>query len=485
MADHKLKLGSLTALVIGSMIGGGIFSLPKDMASGAEVGAILIGWAITAVGMLALAFVFQTLANRKPDLDNGVYTYAKAGFGNYLGFSSAWGYWISAWVGNVAYLMLLMNTLGYFFPALKTTITDPVTHEVTSSVSVWGIALASVLLWSMHMLVLRGVKTAAFINTIITIAKVIPLFAFIIILLFSFKLDIFTTDFWGTKSPDLGSVMTQVKSMMLVTVWVFIGIEGASVYSASAEKRTDVGKATILGFLSVLSLLILVNVLSAGVMKQPELAGLENPSMAHVLAHVVGPWGATFISVGLGVSLLGALLAWTLFAAETLYVASKDGTVPAFFHRENKNAAPINALWATNIGMQIFLILNLFSAGSYQKMVALATSMILIPYLFSAAYAALLTVRKETYDKDPQDLGKDSIIAWVATVYGVWLLYAAGVEYLLLSMLLYAPGTFVYIWARKENKQVVFSAVEKLYVAAVFIGAIVAVVGLAQGKLSL
>jgi hypothetical protein len=225
--------------------------------------------------------------------------------------------------------------------------------------------------------------------------------------------------------------------------------------------------------------------LSAGVMKQPELAGLENPSMAHVLAHVVGPWGATFISVGLGVSLLGALLAWTLFAAETLYVASKDGTVPAFFHRENKNAAPINALWATNIGMQIFLILNLFSAGSYQKMVALATSMILIPYLFSAAYAALLTVRKETYDKDPQDLGKDSIIAWVATVYGVWLLYAAGVEYLLLSMLLYAPGTFVYIWARKENKQVVFSAVEKLYVAAVFIGAIVAVVGLAQGKLSL
>ena len=307
MADHKLKLGSLTALVIGSMIGGGIFSLPKDMASGAEVGAILIGWAITAVGMLALAFVFQTLANRKPDLDNGVYTYAKAGFGNYLGFSSAWGYWISAWVGNVAYLMLLMNTLGYFFPALKTTITDPVTHEVTSSVSVWGIALASVLLWSMHMLVLRGVKTAAFINTIITIAKVIPLFAFIIILLFSFKLDIFTTDFWGTKSPDLGSVMTQVKSMMLVTVWVFIGIEGASVYSASAEKRTDVGKATILGFLSVLSLLVLVNVLSAGVMKQPELAGLENPSMAHVLAHVVGPWGATFISVGLGVSLLDAV----------------------------------------------------------------------------------------------------------------------------------------------------------------------------------
>ena len=109
--NHKLKLGALTALVIGSMIGGGIFSLPQNMASGAEVGAILIGWGITAIGMLMLAFVFRNLANRKPELDDGVYAYAKAGFGNYLGFSSAWGYWISAWVGNVSYLVLLFGTL--------------------------------------------------------------------------------------------------------------------------------------------------------------------------------------------------------------------------------------------------------------------------------------------------------------------------------------------------------------------------------------
>ena len=97
----KLRLGALVALVVGSMIGGGIFSLPQNMAASADVGAILIGWAITAVGMLSLAFVFQTLANRKPDLDGGVYAYAKAGFGDYMGFSSAWGYWISAWLGNV------------------------------------------------------------------------------------------------------------------------------------------------------------------------------------------------------------------------------------------------------------------------------------------------------------------------------------------------------------------------------------------------
>ena len=111
--------------------------------------------------------------------------------------------------------------------------------------------------------------------------------------------------------------------------------------------------------------------------------------------------------------------------------------------------------------------------------------MILIPYLFSAGYAALLTSRKETYEAGDKDLGKDTIIAWVGVIYGIWLIYAAGVQYLLLSALLYAPGTFIYIWARKENKQEVFTATEKVIVGVVFIGALVAIVGLVQGWLSL
>ncbi|ULJ60579.1 arginine-ornithine antiporter [Wielerella bovis] len=473
MSDNKLKLGSLTALVIGSMIGGGIFSLPQNMAEGAEAGAILIGWIITAIGMLCLAFVFQTLANRKPDLDAGVYAYAKAGFGHYLGFSSAWGYWISAWIGNVGYLVLLFGTLGYFFPVFGEGNTPT------------AIIAASILLWATHALVLRGIKEATFVNTIITIAKVVPLITFIAIALISFKMDIFTTDFWGAKNPELGSVLDQVKSMMLVTVWVFIGIEGASLYSARAEKRSDVGKATILGFVGVLALLVLVNVLSAGIMTQPELAGLKNPSMAYVLERAVGSWGAAFISIGLIVSLLGALLSWILFCSETLYAASKDGTMPAFFHKENKNGVPANALWITNGCIQLFLIITLFSAGTYLKLILLATSMILLPYLFSAGYAALLTMRKETYEMGDKDLVKDTVIAWVGVVYGIWLIYAAGVEYLLLSALLYAPGTFVYVWARKENKEVAFTTIEKIIVAIVFIGAIIAAIGLAQGKLSL
>ncbi|WP_134608063.1 amino acid permease, partial [Pseudomonas aeruginosa] len=222
-SSQKLRLGALTALVVGSMIGGGIFSLPQNMAASADVGAVLIGWAITAVGMLTLAFVFQTLANRKPELDGGVYAYAKAGFGDYMGFSSAWGYWISAWLGNVGYFVLLFSTLGYFFPIFG------------KGDTVAAIVCASVLLWALHFLVLRGIKEAAFINTVTTVAKIVPLFLFILICLFAFKLDIFTADIWGKSNPDLGSVMNQVRNMMLVTVWVFIGIEGASIFSSRAE----------------------------------------------------------------------------------------------------------------------------------------------------------------------------------------------------------------------------------------------------------
>ena len=469
----KLRLGALVALVVGSMIGGGIFSLPQNMAASADVGAVLIGWVITAIGMLTLAFVFQTLANRKPDLDGGVYAYAKAGFGDYMGFSSAWGYWISAWLGNVGYFVLLFSTLGYFFPIFG---------EGNTPAAVIG---ASALLWAVHFLVLRGIKEAAFINLVTTVAKVVPLVLFVLIALFAFKLEIFTADIWGVKNPDLGSVMNQVRNMMLVTVWVFIGIEGASIFSSRAEKRSDVGKATVIGFITVLLFLMLVNVLSLGIMTQPELAKLQNPSMAAVLEHVVGHWGAVLISVGLIISLLGALLSWVLLCAEIMFAAAKDHTMPEFLRKENANHVPVNALWLTNAMVQVFLVITLFSASTYLSLIYLATSMILVPYLWSAAYALLLAVRGETYENALKERKKDLFIGAVALIYAVWLLYAGGTKYLLLSALLYAPGAILFAKAKHELGKPIFTNVEKLIFAAVVIGALVAAYGLYDGFLTL
>ncbi|WP_339530752.1 arginine-ornithine antiporter [Pseudomonas mucidolens] len=469
----KLRLGALVALVVGSMIGGGIFSLPQNMAASADVGAVLIGWVITAVGMLTLAFVFQTLANRKPDLDGGVYAYAKAGFGDYMGFSSAWGYWISAWLGNVGYFVLLFSTLGYFFPIFG---------EGNTPAAVIG---ASLLLWAVHFLVLRGIKEAAFINLVTTVAKVVPLVLFVLIAIFAFKLEIFTADIWGLKNPDLGSVMNQVRNMMLVTVWVFIGIEGASIFSSRAEKRSDVGKATVIGFITVLLFLMLVNVLSLGIMTQPELAKLQNPSMAAVLEHVVGHWGAVLISVGLIISLLGALLSWVLLCAEIMFAAAKDHTMPEFLRKENANHVPVNALWLTNAMVQIFLVITLFSASTYLSLIYLATSMILVPYLWSAAYALLLAVRGETYETALAERKKDLLIGGIALIYAIWLLYAGGTKYLLLSALLYAPGAILFAKAKHELGKPIFTPVEKLIFAAVVMGALVAAYGLYDGFLTL
>ena len=470
---QKLRLSALIALVVGSMIGGGIFSLPQNMAARAEVGAILIGWAITAIGMLTLAFVFQTLANRKPELDSGVYAYAKAGFGDYMGFSSAWGYWISAWMGNVGYFVLLFSTLGYFFPAFGQGNTP------------LAIGCASLLLWAVHFLVMRGIKEAAFINQVTTVAKIVPLLMFIVIAAVAFKADIFTRDIWGLGNPQMGSVVEQVRHMMLVTVFVFIGIEGASVYSARAQKRSDVGRATVIGFVGVLALLVLVNVLSLGIMSQPELAQLQNPSLAGVLEHIVGPWGAVLISLGLAVSLLGALLSWALLCAEILYATAQDKTMPAFLKKENANQVPVNALWLTNVMIQAFLVITLFSASTYTTLIYLASSMILVPYLWSAAYAVLLSARGETYAGWQRRRMKDLLVGLVALGYAIWLLYAGGLKYLLLSALLYAPGVILFAQAKREQGQPLFTTVEKGIFSGVIAGAGLAAYGLYSGVLSL
>ena len=472
-STQKLRLGALIALVVGSMVGGGIFSLPQNIAASASAGATLIGWLITGVGMLTLAFVFQTLANRKPDLNGGVYAYAKAGFGDYMGFSSAWGYWISAWIGNVSYMVLLFSTLGYFFPVFGEGNTLP------------AIICASIVLWLLHFLVLRGIREAAFINTITTIAKMLPLALFIVIAAVAFKMDVFTSDFWGSGNTELGSVMDQVRNMMLVTVWVFIGIEGASIFSARAEKRSDVGKATVIGFIGVLLLLVLVNILSQGILAQAELAGLKNPSMAAVLAQVVGHWGAQLISIGLIISLAGALLSWTLLCAEILFASASDHTMPEFLRKENANQVPANALWLSNGLIQLFLIITLFSESTYLSLLYLATSMILVPYFWSSAYAVLLALRGETYENAAGERNKDLLIALISTLYAVWLVYAAGVQYLLLSALLYAPGAILFAKAKRELGQPVFTGVEKLIFIAVLIGAGIAAYGLYAGFLSL
>jgi len=308
MADNGQKMSrlQLTAMVVGGMVGAGIFSLPRTFANATGPVGAAIAWLVAGVGMYTLARVFQALAERKPDLDAGVFVYAKAGFGDYPGFLSAFGYWIGSCIGNVSYWVLIKSTLGAFFPIFG------------DGNTVVAIVVASVGIWLFHFLILRGVKQAAFINTVVTFAKVIPIVVFIVILLFVFKYGTFRLNIQSAAAEE-GGIIQQVRATMLVTVFVFIGIEGASVYSRYARERTDVGRATIFGFVGVTTLMVLVSMLPFAVLPRGDVAGMRQPSMAAVLESVVGPWGGIFVSIGLIVSVLGAYLAWSLICKRSIF----------------------------------------------------------------------------------------------------------------------------------------------------------------------
>ena len=466
-----MGIAALTAVVIGSMIGSGVFNLPQNLAAGAGPLAIIIGWTISGIGILALAFVYQGLSTRKPELNAGPYAYAKAGFGPFVGFNSAWGYWLSAWIGNVSYAVVMFSALSYFFPAF-------------GDGNTWQAVLgASAVLWLIHFLILSGVRQAAFANIITTIAKVAPILLFIVVVIVAFRMDAFTLDFSGLATPSLGSVLDQVKSTMLVTLWVFIGIEGASVVSGRARKRGDIGVATFAGFVTTLSIYALVSLLSLGIMSRPELAALKNPSMAGVLEHVVGPWGALLINIALVISVLGAFLAWTLLAAEVPYVASRDGTMPRFFGRENSVGVPATSLWVTNALVQLFLILTLIANSTYLSLLYIASTAILVPYIFSGAYALKLAISGEAYTPGETRV-RDLIAGGVATVYGVWLVYAAGPGNLLMVAMLYAPGLVIYVWARRENGEKTFTPIEIAIAVGLVIAAIIAATLIWNGSIS-
>src|SRR3954467_8141431 len=326
----KLTLVTMTAMVVGGMVGAGVFSLPSRFAQETGVLGAVIAWLIAGTGMLMLAFVFQMLAVRKPDLDAGVYAYAKAGFGEYLGFFSAFGYWASSCVGNVTYWILIMTTVGAIWPALG------------NGETFLAIALSTIGIWTFYGLIRRGVKDAAVINRIVTVAKMVPIVVFILLALFALDPQVFADNIRG--GSDLGSLFTQVKGTMLVTVFVFLGVEGASVYSRHAERREDVGRATVLGFLSVFAIFASVTIVSYGILPYSEIAQLRQPSMGGVLEAAYGTWGKVFVSVGLIISVLGAYLAWTLMAAEVLFVAAKDNDMPRFLAGTRRGDVPYPAL---------------------------------------------------------------------------------------------------------------------------------------------
>ena len=336
----------------------------------------------------------------------------------------------------------------------------------------------SLLTWLIFFGLTRGIRQAAFLNLVTTVAKILPILAFVLLTAFlGFSWDRFTMDFWSPSSNV--SVIEQVKGFMVFTVWAFIGVEGASVYSKQARTRRDVGRATVIGFTTVLVLLVTVATLSYGALSQEELAGLPDNSMASVLEAVVGPWGGAFISIGLCLSVLGLL--------------------PQQLGRTNKAGAPFYAQLVSTIVIQILVIVFFLNETTYNSMVQLATMMYMLPYFFTSFYLLLLTIRGRGIahpgagthfdDSGPEVSSqvnrRHGAVAAIATIYSLWLFYAADVTYLLFGALLVIPGMVPYVWTRLRTGNRIFNSFEWCVVALVALGGACAIYGLSTGVLSL
>lgn len=444
-SENKIGLFALIGIIISAIVGAGIFNLMKEMASTASVGVTILGWLIAGIGMGSLAFCMENLNNKRPDLNSGIFSYAQEGFGDYIGFNSVWGYWISVIIGNVAFGTLLFSALGYFFPIFG------------NGQNIASIIGASIILWIMHFMILRGLNQAAIINTVVLLAKLIPIAIFIVCIIFGFNKEIFMQDFWGDLGKGTGTILEQLKGTVLVTVWVFIGIEEAVVFSGRAKKRSDVGKATLLGFAAVVLIYATVTVFSYGIMSQQELKELPNPAMAYVLERVIGKTGAVIVNLGVIVSIFGAWIANTLLAEEVAYQAGNRNLFPSIFQKENSNGMPVNSTFITNLIVQVLLLSFLVTDEAYSLLSKLSSATILLPYTCVALFQMKLNLQLKE-----RIISKNMIVGVLATIYMLWLVYASGMLYVVLTILALFPGTLMYIYVKRRNSEVVFKNYEKI-----------------------
>lgn len=478
MEEKKKGIGliGLIGMVISSCIGSGVFAITGQLAGVASPGAVLIAWLIVGVGFLALAFSLNNLTEKRSDL-HGIFSYADAGWGPLAGFISGWGYWLSAWLGNVAFATMMMSTIGYFYPAFLPGNTIPC------------IIIASIVMWALTYLVIRGVESAAFLNAIVMVCKVAAIAVTLIFGIFLFNAGIFTADFWGNVydnavtagqyGPDaapLGGVGTQIFNCMIIMMWCFVGIEGASVVSSRAARKTDVGKATLIGFICLMLIYVGASVLPYGYMSSTEVAALDYPALVYAFSSMAPGWGGPFISIAIIISILGSWLSFTILPAETTSEMADYKLLPASWGKLNSHNAPSMSLLIVGACTQAFLIVLLFSADAYDFAFSMCTVAIVITWAFAAAYQAKWGVQNKNMVQ--------AAIGFVAVAFQVIGVLFNGWSFLLLTCVGYIPGFFIYVKARKDYGNAITMG-EKVCMGVVSALGVLSLVLLAMGVISI
>ncbi|MDE5806693.1 MAG: amino acid permease, partial [Muribaculaceae bacterium] len=426
-----------------------------NMAAVAAPGSVFLAWLITGMGILPLVMAFKWLSTHYPQYNAGLYQYAQAGFGNYVGFNIAWGYWLCTAFSNVAYGVMLNDSVGAFFPVL-------LRHS-------WPTVLfGSALIWVMYWIVSRGIRTAKFINNLLAIIKVVMIVFIIVVFGLFFKLGLFETDFWGNRN-ELGDVGTQIKSTMMVTLFCFFGVEGAVMMSARARNSSDVGKAGIAGFFISLVLYLAVSLLCFGLMTRGNLSGLHNPSVAYILKDICGHWAYWTVIGAIIISLLGGWVSWTLVVSQVPYEAALVKILPPVFKKLNRHGMPTFGLFASSVVMMLFLALVVMADDVYLAALHITGLMIIPCYLVTGLY--LLKVAPDI---------KIKLLAIVTVLFCCWMAYAGGLKGLFMTSLFYFIGIGFYVKARRDNfphEKRLFTGKEKILLG-ILIGASAATIWL-------
>ena len=432
--EQKTKIGVflLTLFVAGTIVGSGVYMLPASLASFGSIG--LLAWIITAVGAIFLALVFAKMGALLP-ATGGPYAYAHAGFGDYIGFQTAYCYWIAAFVGNASLVPPTIGYLSVFFPGV---------HQ-------YSLIIGLAFVWLFAAVNLFGVRNASIIGAVTTFFKFIP----ILVIAFLGWKYFNPTNITQSFNVSGKSGMSALTFAAALTLWSFVGVESATVPAGDVIKpKRTIPIATITGTLIAAVAYIITCTSIMGMIPMKELAACEFP-FARAGEIILGPWGAYFITFGALFSLIGGLNAWTLLETQVAMAAAEDGLFPKIFAVRNKHNVPTWGIIITTLIISLLLIISssMDVIKQFEIFILSATTMQVIPYLYTSVAEIIYMMR---HRKMAEHFKIHIFIATVGTLFSLWAVMGAGQQvvyfvmlFILISIPLYA---IVLFQKNKDNK---------------------------------
>ncbi|MFB4319281.1 amino acid permease [Actinomadura sp. 21ATH] len=453
-ARRKLGPWMATALVVGNMIGSGVFLLPSSLA---EYGPIsLVAWGFTAAGAVLLALVFARLARAYPRT-GGPYAYARRAFGDFVGFQTAWGYWIAVWAGNAAIAVAFVGYLAHFWPALR-----------EDRILAAGVGLATV--WLLTAVNAYGVRGGGAVQVVTTVIKLVPLLLIAVVGLFFVEAGTY-----GEFNASGGSAFSAVTAAAALTLWSFIGLESATVPAEDVkDPERTIPRATVAGTAVTALIYVLGTVAVLGLVPAAALATSTAP-FADAADAAFGGWAADLVAAGAAISAFGALNGWILLQGQIPFAAARDGLFPRVFARTGRGGAPTVGLAVSSVLVTGLMLMNYNAAlvDQFTFIILLATLTTVIPYSY-AAVAQLVLLATDRAAFSGGRLARDAVIALLAFGYSAWAIAGAGYEVVYKGTLLILAGMPVYAWlkyrARGVHDQEVDAEIETAVEAAELYG---------------